>query len=130
MNTLSDLISYRRICAKETLDDARLLYEHGKYRSAVNRIYYGCFYEVVALLLTHNLSSSKHGGIMGLFNREFVNSGLVDVDLGRFFGRMFEYRQKADYGDVDNFEVEQVGRWLVTASLFIDSLERLFDPAE
>lgn len=130
MNTLYELISYRRICAAETLDDARLLYEHGKYRSAVNRIYYACFYEVVALLLKHNLSSSKHGGIMGLFNREFVNSGLVDVDLGRFFGRMFEYRQKADYSDVDNFEIEQVGKWLGTANLFISSLEKLFDSVE
>ena len=126
MNTLGELIIYRRICAAETLDDAKLLFEHGKYRSAVNRIYYACFYEVVALLLTRNHSSSKHGGIMGIFNREFVNAGLVDVDLGRFYGRMFEYRQKADYGDPDSFDGGQVEKWLTTASLFVDSLEKLF----
>ena len=54
-----DLVIYRRAKAVETLDDARVLVEHGRLDSAVNRIYYAVFYIVSALLLTRRLSSSK-----------------------------------------------------------------------
>ena len=37
------LIKYRLEQAKETIEDARLLIENNKLRSAVNRIYYGMF---------------------------------------------------------------------------------------
>ncbi len=67
MSPLEDLIQYRRARAKETLEDARLLFVNGSFYSAVNRIYYAIFYETTALLLTQNLSSSKHSGIMSLF---------------------------------------------------------------
>lgn len=58
-----DLIKYRIERAKETLDDARLLFENRKLFSAVNRIYYAMFYIVNALLLTKGMSSSKHSGV-------------------------------------------------------------------
>ena len=119
-------IEYRIERSFQSAEEAKSAIAAGHLFSAENRIYYACFYEVVALLLTRNHSSSKHGGIMGIFNREFVNTGLVDVDLGRFYGRMFEYRQKADFGDPDSFDSGQVEKWLTTASLFVDSLEKLF----
>jgi uncharacterized protein (UPF0332 family) len=35
------------------------------------------FYEVLALLHTKNLSSSKHTGVRALFNEHFVKAGIV-----------------------------------------------------
>ena len=67
-----DLVRYRMARAVETLPEARLMLQDEHLYGAANRIYYACFYAVVALLLTRNLSSSKHSGIMALFNNHFV----------------------------------------------------------
>lgn len=79
MKQEQELIAYRRSKAKETLQDGKILFEARRYPSAVNRIYYALFYAVTALLLTKGLSSSKHGGVMALFNEHFVKTGKVPV---------------------------------------------------
>jgi len=52
-----DIIIYRRNKAKETLEDAEILFKAGRFPSSMNRIYYACFSEVIALLLIKGLSS-------------------------------------------------------------------------
>jgi uncharacterized protein (UPF0332 family) len=81
MNREQELIAYRRTKAKETLQDGKILFDAKRLPSAVNRIYYSLFYEVTALFLTKDLSSSKHSGVMSLFNEHFVKSGQVTVEL-------------------------------------------------
>jgi len=54
-----ELIDFRRERAKETLRDAKVMFEKASLFSTVNRIYYSIFYGVIALLLTEGLSSSK-----------------------------------------------------------------------
>lgn len=55
------LITYRLEQAKETITEAELLIKHGKYRAAVNRIYYGMFYAVSAIGTQYHFTTSKHG---------------------------------------------------------------------
>jgi uncharacterized protein (UPF0332 family) len=54
------LIKYRLEQARETIEDAKLLIDNKKYRSAVKRIYYGMFYSLLALGLKHNFETGKH----------------------------------------------------------------------
>ena len=119
------LIKYRMEKAVETLEAARILCREGKNFSAVNRIYYATFYAVSALLITKGLSSSKHAGVLSLFNQEFVNKGLVDKDSGRFFNRMYHYRQKGDYQDFMEFDKADVRNWLKRAENFIQDMREL-----
>lgn len=42
--TKEDYINYRIEKADQTMLDARLLFENERYNSAVNRLYYACFY--------------------------------------------------------------------------------------
>jgi len=63
-----DLILYRIVRAKETLEDARILAGSKRWNACVNRLYYACFYAVSALLIQNDLSSSKHTGVRSLFN--------------------------------------------------------------
>lgn len=123
MNYKEELIAYRRERAKEALEDARILLSAKRYYSAVNRIYYAMFYEVVSLLLTKDLSSSKHSGVRAYLNEHFVKTGKVSVEAGRFFSKMFEFRQKSDYGDFVEFEEEKVREWLEAAEQFIKEIE-------
>lgn len=44
-------IKYRFRRAEESFDDAVIMIENKKWNSAVNRLYYSCFYAVIALLL-------------------------------------------------------------------------------
>ena len=120
-----ELIDYRRDRAKETLKDAKILFNKGSLFSTVNRIYYAVFYEVNALLLTKNLSSSKHSGVLSIFNKEFVKQELVSKDLGKLYNRMFEFRQKSDYEEFSEFEREDVERWLKQAEKFIEEVEKV-----
>jgi uncharacterized protein (UPF0332 family) len=50
-NDRENLIKYRLEQANETILDVELLVENNRYRSAINRIYYGMFY---ALLIEMN----------------------------------------------------------------------------
>ncbi len=127
MSGTSDLIQYRKEKARETLLDAKILLKDRRLFSAVNRIYYALFYEVVALLLTENLSSSKHSGVRALFNEHFVKTGKVSTDTGRFFSIIFDFRQKSDYGDFVDFEADKVEQWYQQADKFIEELDILIE---
>lgn len=120
-----DLIRYRREKSKETLEDAYILFRAGRLFSALNRIYYALFYEVMALLLTKDLSSARHTGIRALFNEHFIRTGKVSVESGRFFSRMYAFRQKGDYADFVQFEEAKIKEWLVLAESFINEVDQV-----
>jgi hypothetical protein len=52
--------------------------------------------------------------IRALFNEHFVKAGIVPVELGRLFSRMYDFRQKSDYGDFVKIQPEKVGEWFRT----------------
>ena len=127
MNDMKELIAYRRQRAQETLNDAAIMYRNGSMFSAVNRIYYALFYEVLALLLLGNYSSSKHSGVKSLFIKEYVKNGSIDVAWGKFYSQMFEFRQKGDYEENVIFEPVKVSEWLERAAAMISDLELFID---
>jgi len=54
----------------------------GAPRQHANRVYYGMFYAVLALLIYEPYASSKHSGVLAYFNKHFVKSGLFSESLG------------------------------------------------
>lgn len=120
-----DLAKYRLERAKNTLSDAEKFFGEATLESTVNRIYYAIFYAVLGLLITKGLSSAKHSGVRAIFNREFVNTGLIDIELGRFYSNMFDRRQKGDYKDFVKFEKSDVEEWIKQAEKFIVEIEQL-----
>jgi uncharacterized protein (UPF0332 family) len=124
-NEFIDLIKYRLQKSKETLNDAKIMVEIATLSSTVNRIYYAMFYAVNALLLSKNFSSSKHSGVRALLNKEFINKGLLDKEMGKFYSKIFEERQEGDYKDFAKFNAEDVKKWLSNAENFIDEIEKL-----
>ncbi len=117
-------IRYKMDLAEESLDAARLCLENGHLRSAVNRLYYGCFYEVSALLLSDGYQSSKHSGIRALFDMHCIKAGRLPISMGRFYRDLFKYRQEGDYQDFVNFERMEVEAWLFEARLFRECVEK------
>ena len=119
------LVSYRLDRAKETIDEARMLFDSGHINAYVNRLYYACFYAVSAFLLTKNFSTSKHGYLRSLFHKELVKTGIVSKELGGHFDRLFDNRQKGDYGDMVRFEADDVAGWLSQTQTFVSHIEKL-----
>jgi len=122
-----ELVSYRLQKARETLEDARILADAGRWNPCVNRLYYACFYAVSALLIQEGLSSTKHTGLRSLFNRHFVKTNKVPKDRARFFNDLFERRQEGDYADFVSFEESQVLSWLPEAEAFVQNLAILIE---
>ena len=120
-----DLTKYRLEKAQNTLLDAKKYIEEATPESTVNRIYYAMFYAVNALLIANGLSSSKHSGVRAIFNKEFVNEGLIKKELGKFYSEMFDNRQEGDYRDFVKFEKEDVKFWLEKATEFVGVVEGL-----
>ena len=59
---------YRLSRAKESLTETELLLAKGHVLTAVNRLYYACFYAASAILLLKGYSSPKHTGVRSLFH--------------------------------------------------------------
>jgi uncharacterized protein (UPF0332 family) len=102
-----DYIDYRIQSAKETLKAAKLLAENSHWNSAINRLYYTCFYAISALLYKYDINANSHAGLKHQFTLHFIKTGLVDKELGRVFVQLFDWRQKGDYGDFYDFDKEK-----------------------
>ena len=118
------LIRHRMDRARESLEEARLLLEAGRFNGSVNRLYYACFYAVSALLFTRGQSSSKHSGVRALFDREWVNTGEVPHEVGRFYRKLFNSRQQGDYSDLVQFQETEVRTWFAQATQVVELLAR------
>jgi uncharacterized protein (UPF0332 family) len=56
-----------------------------------------------------------------------VKTKKVDIESGRFFSRMFEFRQKSDYADFVHFEEDKVREWLEKSGQFIKDIEKIIE---
>ncbi len=124
------LIDYRMERAKESAAAAQLLYENKMLTSAMNRIYYSLFYAVQALLVLKNVSFSKHGQVKGYFNKEFIKTGLLPIELGKFYNNTFEFRQKFDYVDFSIPESAVIFDYIQKAKSFISQIEAYIQKTE
>lgn len=120
---LQALVRYRLQQAAETLREANLLLDQSAWRGAQNRAYYAMFYAVHALLATRQLGTSKHSGVLALFDREFVKPGLLPTALSRSLRLAFNRRQSWDYGEVGGLDSEEITDMVTGAKLFVQAIK-------
>ena len=65
----TELIRYRLDEARDSIEDVQLLIDNDRWRAAVNRIYYGMFYSLLALGIAYKFETSKHQQLLGWFNK-------------------------------------------------------------
>ncbi len=82
------------------------------------------FYSAEALLLSRDLSFSKHSAVIAAFGQHFVKTGILDASLHRHFLEAFDLRNLADYGAVRTIENADVHSVLENAKAFA-SLSRI-----
>lgn len=103
----------------EALAAVPVLVREGLYASAVNRLYYACFYAVTALLLKDGKQFSKHSAVLAEFNRFYVKEGKIEKHSAHFLKKLFQDRQESDYLPTATFEPEEVQQCLEQAVMFV-----------
>jgi uncharacterized protein (UPF0332 family) len=121
--SIKALISYRLESAREKLSAAEDLFEKRHYKDSVSRSYYAIFTAARALLATERLDSSKHSGVISLFNQHFIKSGEVRKEASKWLERAKLYREQADYGDFYIVSVSEAEAQIQSAREFIEEVE-------
>jgi len=102
-----DYIDYRIQSAKETLKAAKLLADNSHWNSAINRLYYSCYYAISALTYAYDINTKSHKGNKQEFALHFIKTGLVEKSLSKVYFQLFDWRHKGDYGDFIDFDKEK-----------------------
>lgn len=109
-----EYVNYRLKSAYSTFDAAKILAENNFYNSAINRLYYSLYYAVNALLVLNEIQTKSHSATKSKFSLHFIKTGTFERKYGLLLSELFDWRQKADYGNIFEYDKETV--------------EPLFDP--
>lgn len=124
-NSTGDYVKFRINRAHETLAEIKVLVENKYWNTAINRMYYACFYAVGALLVKNGITTSSHSGSRQKFGQLFVQPGLVTKDLAKHYAELFEKRHKGDYNDFFDFDQDTVLRLIEPTREFINRIDEL-----
>lgn len=121
------LVKYRLTRAKETLSEIPFLNDQGYYNTAVNRLYYACYYAATALLTKHEINTTSHAGVKQMIGMHFVSTGKISREVGRSFSLLFERRHSSDYDDFAYSCKAEVDELFPKAMTFIETIEQLLN---
>ena len=104
----NDYIHYRLDRSVELFQDARLLAENKRWRSCVNRLYYSSFHLINALLFQEGINAKSHDGLKTKFFQLYVKTNLIDIEFGKLYSRLIDWRQESDYSVYVDFGEDDV----------------------
>ena len=97
-----DIVKYRLENALDTLEEVKSHRQKGFYNTAVNRMYYACYYAARVFLTAHHIEAKTHEGVRQQLGLNFVLTGKISQEQGRFYSRLFSKRTTGDYDDFIN----------------------------
>jgi len=121
----NDCVEYRLSKAKESLKAAEVSTESQLWSSAINRLYYSCFYAVNALLVASKIEAKTHSGLKNQFSLHFIKTQKMERKFGELFSDLFDWRQKGGYGDIFEFDEHVVRAHINPVRNFIREVERM-----
>ncbi|RLD65522.1 MAG: antitoxin [Bacteroidetes bacterium] len=120
----NDLIKYRLSKATETFSEVQNLVKLGYYNTAINRLYYSCFYAIIALLLNHDISATTHSGVRKMLGLHFISKNKISQESGKLFSELFDKRQKGDYNDFFDFDKSSVEKLILPTKTLIEEIKK------
>ena len=119
------LIKYRIERAYATMKEAQYNADGGFYVAAVNRMYYACYYAVLALFLKYDISAQTHHGVKSMLGLHFISKDILSKEDGKIFCDLFDKRHSGDYDDYIYCDLETVRDLYPRAAQFIDDVNKL-----
>lgn len=120
-----ELARHRFERAKETLNESLDELARKNIRLTVNRAYYTVFYAMRAFLALVNKDSSKHTGVVSLFNQHFIKTGIVSDVSFKSIQTLMDLRHEGDYQDFAMISMEEAQGAVEIAKTIIESLEMI-----
>jgi len=128
MNYRETLINYRLQQAKETIEEIDKMIE-SKFsgRSIINRTYYAMFYAISALFIKYNinLNTSKHTGIITIFDKEFIKTGIISIEYSKKLHKIFNLRLEGDYKEFAKISMDEVIEYANVSKEFVEMVEKM-----
>ena len=123
--TREAIVTYRLENAHKTLNEVPMHIQNELWNTAVNRIYYACYYAVSALLISAGIETKTHAGVRRMLALHFTKTEKLSVQWNTFFSDLFDNRQTGDYADFVDFNREIVEELHEQSIGFIDTIEKL-----
>jgi uncharacterized protein len=79
---------------------------------------------VIALLLKNGIETQTHDGARTEFGLHFIKTGKIDIIFGKLFSKLFDFRQKGDYGDLYDYDEEIVKPLINKTRDFISEIDK------
>jgi uncharacterized protein (UPF0332 family) len=122
--SINSLVTYRMQRAKESLLEADVLIEGHFYNAAVNRLYYACYYAVIALLMKNKIAAHTHSGVKQMLGMHFVTTGKIENKYSLFYSQLFNNRMSGDYDDFLQYELGLLQSLRPQSEEFINRIEQ------
>lgn len=104
----NDLIKYRIEKSSTTFEEAKSLAKNNFWNGAAARLYYSCFYSVIALLISRGIEIRTHNGVRTEFFRQFIKTGILPKEYSVLYSDLMNKRQESDYDDFLNFTKDDI----------------------
>ena len=117
------IVQYRMENANNTLKEVESHIQNGFYNTAVNRMYYACYYAASAILIAHGIETKSHDGVRRMVGQELVLKGVLDAEYGRFYSQLFSKRETGDHEDFINHDLKTVESLFPVARSFVAIIE-------
>ena len=122
--SVSELSKYRFETSLEDLDDAKIMFDNGRYKNTLNRAYYYIFHAIKSVTVLDGFDSSKHSGIIAFFNQNYVKTGIFPKEMSKIIRAASENREKADYHDFYIASKEEAEKQMERARIFSEQIRR------
>ena len=109
--------------ARSELALARLAWDNEFFNGASSRAYYAVFHALKALLLSRQLSVSKHSAVLSAFHRDFIKTKIFPEPFGRTADRLFNDRMLGDYSYDREISKSQAEADVESASQILKAIE-------
>ena len=74
----------------------------------MNRLYYSCFHLINALLFQDGITAKSHDGLKTKFLQQYIKTNLIDIEFGKLYSRLIDWRQESDYSVYVDFTENDV----------------------
>jgi uncharacterized protein (UPF0332 family) len=122
---LASIVYYRRQRAHATLQEADEMIASSHWNLAIQRMYYAVFYMASALLLQNRITAHTHSGVFNQISVNFVTTGKLGKEEGKFYARLLQDRIKGDYNDLFDFNEKYAKKCIDPTKALVARLEEL-----
>lgn len=121
---LKDLSNYRLEQAERCIKSAKVLMTDEDYKGAANRAYFAIFHCMRSVLALEGVDFSKHSGVSSYFRKQYIKTGIFDVELSDIVGEAFGIRNDSDYDDYYVISKEEVNGQIEDAEKFYSIVKK------